>query len=79
MREHRHGTRPRSYARTRLLHARQVWQAVAVADAWSHDHDLAYLGDRHSHPDGAPGLSKQDRQALKVIADSTDASSPERS
>jgi integrative and conjugative element protein (TIGR02256 family) len=36
-----------------------------------------YLGDWHTHPDSAPGLSRRDRNTLRAIATDAGARTPE--
>lgn len=44
------------------------WQAHEVARLWEVDNRLEYLGDWHTHPNGSPGLSALDREAMRTIA-----------
>jgi len=49
------------------------WQAAQVAELWTRDESLEYLGDWHTHPGGSATISPMDKDALRVIAASPDA------
>lgn len=49
------------------------WQAAQVAELWTRDESLEYLGDWHTHPGGSTAVSPLDKAALRVIAAAPDA------
>ena len=49
------------------------WQVAQVAELWTQDELLDYLGDWHTHPAGSTTLSPLDKAALRVIAAAPDA------
>lgn len=53
-----------------------AWQANEVADLWSADNTVAYLGDWHTHPEGTTRLSDLDAQTARDIAASQAARQP---
>jgi integrative and conjugative element protein (TIGR02256 family) len=63
------------------------WRTMFIPDSGYHDEEIArhysnsgrrhtYLGDWHSHPRGATGLSKLDKQTLHSIGRSVGARAP---
>jgi integrative and conjugative element protein (TIGR02256 family) len=54
----------------------QPWQEAQVAMAWGRDRSLIYLGDWHTHPDGSPTPSRDDRAVLALIARDRGAAQP---
>lgn len=53
------------------------WQADEVAAYWRADRSLCYLGDWHTHPNGAARFSKLDKEAAETIAQHRPARQPE--
>lgn len=52
----------------------QTWQVGEVARLWeAGGGQIAYLGDWHTHPNGRPRLSSEDRAAARLIAASREA------
>lgn len=51
----------------------QEWQVAQVAELWTRDQSLQYLGDWHTHPSGPTTLSPLDKDALRVIAAAPEA------
>lgn len=52
------------------------WQAARVAEAWSLDESVEYLGDWHTHPGGTTRFSELDRQAAVTISEAPAARQP---
>lgn len=64
------------HARTRF-EPDTAWQVKQIADLWSADPSIIYLGDWHTHPDGSTRLSHVDRGTGLTIAESPRARQPE--
>lgn len=52
------------------------WQAAQVAELWSTDTTITYLGDWHTHPEGTTRFSHLDEQTARDIAAYDDARQP---
>jgi integrative and conjugative element protein (TIGR02256 family) len=52
------------------------WQAERVAEAWTQDNSIEYLGDWHTHPGGTTRLSNLDKAAAVTICNYPDARQP---
>lgn len=52
------------------------WQASQVAEAWSVDGSIEYLGDWHTHPGGTTRFSDLDRRAAVTISEAPAARQP---
>lgn len=52
------------------------WQAQQVADCWSVNPAITYLGDWHTHPGGTTRLSRLDRGTVRDIAAYEEARQP---
>lgn len=52
------------------------WQAARIAEAWTRNHSIEYLGDWHTHPDGPARFSGLDVSTAQQIAVSPDARQP---
>lgn len=52
------------------------WQAAQVADLWTVDPTLEYLGDWHTHPGGTTRFSELDQAAARTIASAPMAQQP---
>jgi len=52
------------------------WQATQVAEAWSVDGSIEYLGDWHTHPGGTTRFSDLDRKAAVTISEAPAARQP---
>jgi integrative and conjugative element protein (TIGR02256 family) len=70
------GPGPAAVHKPRRFEPDHEWQAAQVAQLWTRDQSLEYLGDWHTHPSGSVDLSPMDRDALRVIAASPDADQP---
>ena len=71
--QHVVGPGPAAVHEPRRFEPDHDWQAAQVAELWTRDESLEYLGDWHTHPGGSATLSPLDKDALRVIAAATDA------
>jgi integrative and conjugative element protein (TIGR02256 family) len=71
--QHVIGPGPAAVHEPRRFEPDHAWQAARVAELWTRDESLEYLGDWHTHPGGSTALSPLDKEALRVIAGAPDA------
>lgn len=71
------GPGPRAIHERRRFEPDGAWQEARLADRYEASGRITtYLGDWHTHPDGAPTPSRRDRRTVRAIARSRAARAP---